>query len=76
MTKDELIAKQQLEIENLKQLVANHIDGFNDIHTRLVCVGGGLNDNILGYTEQQIRKDLRPIAKICESFLSEENKNA
>lgn len=72
MTKAQLITKQQLEIEKLKALVTEHVEGFNYIHMSLVGIGGGLNDNILGYTKDQIKKDLIPINHICESFLEEE----
>ena len=73
MTKDKLIVKQQLEIENLKQIIKQHIEGFTEINNRLVCIGGGLNDNILNYTISQRRQDLIPISLICESFLKGED---
>lgn len=73
MTKDELITKQQLEIESYKQIIADHIETFNSIYKQLTCIGGPLNDNVLGYTKQQITRDLKPIAKICESYLTEED---
>lgn len=73
MNKDKLIVKQQLEIENLKEIIKQHIEGFTEINNRLVCIGGGLNDNILNYTTSQRQQDLIPISLICESFLKGED---
>jgi len=54
MTKNELITKQQLEIESLKSenefLRKSHDNIFNIIY----CIGGPLNDNKLGYTKEQM----------------------
>lgn len=54
MTKDELIAKQQMEIEMLKQLNTNFLESDNAIYKILHCIGGPLNDNKLGYTKEQL----------------------
>ena len=54
MTKDELIAKQQIEIEELKQQSKERKSALKDIVSQCVCIGGPLNDNICGYTPRQI----------------------
>jgi phosphopantetheine adenylyltransferase len=54
MEKDELIAKQQLEIENLKQRVSELDEALRNIHSSIVCIGGPLNDNQKGYTHSQL----------------------
>ena len=66
MNKDELISKQQLEIENLKLRLKWARKDKGDIVNRLVCIGGGLNDNILGYNHKQIA-DLNEILKLAEN---------
>jgi hypothetical protein len=55
MEKDELIAKQQLEIENLKQRVSILNDALRNINLMMTCIGGPLNDNRKGYTRRQLR---------------------
>lgn len=54
MTKDELIAKQQLELEELKEQVKNKNAGLRDIHLQLISIGGPLNDNMDRYTPKQL----------------------
>ena len=53
MTKDELIAKQQMEIENLKLHLSRFKDARDRIIKYMVCIGGPLNDNKLMYTNEQ-----------------------
>ena len=55
MTKDELIIKQQLQIESLKQREIEFTKSANDITMSIVCIGAPLNDNILGYTHKQLK---------------------
>lgn len=55
MTKDELITKQQLQIEFLKQREIEFTKSANDITMSIVCIGAPLNDNILGYTHKQLK---------------------
>lgn len=53
MTKDELIAKQQLEIEELKDRLNEMRESMRKINNALFCIGGPLNDNKLGFTHDQ-----------------------
>jgi hypothetical protein len=53
MTKDELIAKQQLEIEHLKLRLKWAREDKSEIAKILTCIGGGLNDNLLRYDRTQ-----------------------
>ena len=54
MTKDELIVKQQLEIEQLKQDLDEYREACKKVVMRTVCIGGPLNDNVLQYTRKQM----------------------
>jgi hypothetical protein len=55
MTKDELIAKQQLEIEDYKvQLVANK-KIKREIRNKFISIGKPLNDNILHFNKDQLK---------------------
>lgn len=54
MDKDKLIAKQQLEIEELKEENNYNKDSLERIHSILYATGGPLNDNILGYSKEQL----------------------
>jgi len=53
MTKDQLITKQQLEIEVLKKRLGWARSDKSDIVKALVCIGGPLNDNVLGFSIKQ-----------------------
>lgn len=53
MNKDELIGKQQLEIEELKDKVDEFAARLDKIHSALYCIGGPLNDNILNFNNEQ-----------------------
>ena len=55
MTKDELIAKQQLEIEELKEENAGLRADHEKIYYRLYNIGGPLNDNVLNYSKKQLK---------------------
>ncbi len=59
--KEKLIAKQQLEIENLKQQVLDYNECMIAIHGLLFNVGAPLNDNVLQFNQEQ-RRVLRRIA--------------
>lgn len=63
MTTKELIAKQQLEIENLKIRLEW---AREDMRMILVCCGGPLNDNYLQYTKDQ-RAPLHEILRLAEA---------
>ena len=54
MTKDELIVKQQLEIERLHKEESEHQVAIDKVHRILFCIGGPLNDNKRGYTREQL----------------------
>lgn len=68
MDRDQLIAKQQLEIENLKGRVYEMNNVLRDIKLTLVCIGGPLNDNKLMYSKEQ-RKPLHEINRMIEDIL-------
>jgi hypothetical protein len=52
--RDKLIAKQQLEIEHLKLRLKFAEEGRKKVHNILFCIGGPLNDNIKGYSKDQL----------------------
>ncbi len=54
MNSDQLIAKQQLEIEDLKERVADQEERLRKIHMACICIGGPLNDNVKQYTRAQM----------------------
>lgn len=51
--KDKLIKLQQIEIEGLKCELELARKNLREINLILCCVGGGLNDNLLGYNKAQ-----------------------
>jgi len=51
----ELIAKQQLQIEDLIRLLEEARANIREIHGSIVGIGGPLNDNKLGYTKEQLK---------------------
>lgn len=53
MTKDELIVEQALRIARYEKSLNDYQERMHNIHMRLVCVGGPLNDNKLGFTKEQ-----------------------
>jgi hypothetical protein len=54
MTEDELIAKQQLEIENQKAIIANNEALKNELIGRFFNIGQPLNDNVLKFDKGQM----------------------
>jgi len=60
MTKDELIASQQIEIEELREALADRNEGMGKIRNVIYCIGGPLNGNCNKYTDKQ----LLPFARI------------
>lgn len=58
--KDALIAKQQLEIEGLKETAKEMEEDFRFIWSSLYCCGAPLNDNLLGFSREQ----MEPLFKI------------
>ena len=67
MTKDELIAKQQLEIEELNIICTAQKRALEQINNNLICIGGPLNDNVDLYTPQQKKRFFRIKSIIDES---------
>jgi len=67
MTKDELISKQQIEIEELKQEAKYKKQSFENIYNILYSVGAPLNDNILGFKKEQ----LTPFFRISDIISAE-----
>ena len=55
MTEHELIAKQALEIENLKEELASYKESLKTIRSYLYCMGGPLNDNAYQYNKDQLK---------------------
>jgi len=70
MTHEELIAKQQIEIEEYKQAVGVAQKYFHQIMISIICIGGPLNDNKKGYTPIQ-KKDFQEILDHAEFGLGE-----
>lgn len=62
MTRDELIAKQQLRIAELEAELDRAYGAIDRIYNVIYCVGGPLNDNKLGYTREQ-QKEWGLVAK-------------
>ncbi len=55
MNKDDLIVKQQLEIESLKDDLKTINDGINEVHGFIYNIGAPMNDNIDGFTPKQLK---------------------
>lgn len=66
MTKDELIAKQQLEIESQKSIIESNRELANDIKMMFVAIGQPLNDNVLMFNRDQLKWCQRVYDKIEE----------
>lgn len=64
MTKDELITKQQLEIEGLKEEVERYRTAYKKVGSIIYCIGGPLNDNYLQYS----RKQMQPFFEISQAL--------
>lgn len=71
MTNDEIIAKQQIEIENLREWQGWVKIDFENIRSILYCIGGPLNDNVLNYSKEQLSTFFR-IADIANDYESKE----
>lgn len=59
------IGEQQLEIDALKKCLEYRGEQLAEVVLRLICVGGPLNDNMLGFDSEQ-RKYLHRILEIAE----------
>ena len=68
MTKNDLIAKQQLEIEHLKIRLARANEDKQKITSALICIGGPLNDNKLGYSvpQRNYLQQILDLAEVCD----------
>lgn len=55
MNKDELIAKQQLEIEEMKMKLISNNETYKQLHGMFYSIGAPLNDNILKMNVDQLR---------------------
>jgi hypothetical protein len=64
----ELIGKQQLEIEHLKIRLRWANEDKQKITSALICIGGPLNDNKLGYSVPQRNYLLQilELAEVCD----------
>ena len=55
MTYKELVAVQAKRIEELEIDKRRLISGIKDAKKYIVCIGGPLNDNLLGYSAPQLK---------------------
>lgn len=55
MSKDELIAKQQLEIEEYKMLAEQNKKLVSEISGSFTAIGRPLNDNVLQFNSRQLK---------------------
>lgn len=53
MTDQELIARQAKTIEELRDEVADLKERIRKATLRMICIGGPLNDNVLGFNQAQ-----------------------
>jgi len=54
MSKDELISKQQLELEDLKEQLRENKETLEELHGKFYNIGAPLNDNILKFNDKQL----------------------
>ena len=50
----EVMAEQAVEISKLKKRMYEQNNALANIYSLVCCIGGPLNDNILGYTNKQL----------------------
>ena len=62
MSPEQVIARQAIEIESMKEKLAEYKSAMEGIHGGLFNIGAPLNDNVRGYTRNQ----LTPFAWIAE----------
>ena len=67
MTKDELITKQQLKIEELETLINQHKKTKDYLLMRFYAIGQPLNDNKLQFNKEQLLWCLKTV-ELIESF--------
>ena len=68
----ELIANQVVKIANLTVELDELEKALKDIILTMVCIGGPLNDNVLGYTTKQLTT-FSSILERAETALAELN---
>ena len=54
MTKDELISKQQLEIEKMKSILEANKIIISGMYLKIYGIGQPLNDNSINFNQQQL----------------------
>ena len=54
LTATEVIARQARRIEALDDMVKDLTERIRRARLRMTCVGGPLNDNVKGYTKDQL----------------------
>ncbi len=52
---DNTIAKQTKELYELKEKLKVYNDVVDSISSRLYCIGGPLNDNVMNYSNKQLK---------------------
>ena len=65
------------EVYTLRKTLKICEEAFRDIRMVMICIGGGLNDNVKGYTKEQMKDlfEMDTIAKYTiEGIKEEENK--
>lgn len=55
MTKDQLIANQQVQIEEYKDMLRNNLRVKESIIGSLYSIGAPLNDNLLKFNKDQLK---------------------
>jgi len=51
---EQVIARQAIEIESMKEKLAEYKSAMEGIHGGLFNIGAPLNDNVRGYTRSQL----------------------
>lgn len=64
MTKDELIVKQQLQIEVYKQMLEENSQLKRDLEMSFYAIGQPLNDNVLQFNKEQKKWCLEVVSLI------------
>lgn len=54
MTEQELITRQAKQLEELRDEVADLKERVRKARMHIYCIGGPLNDNVLGYSRAQM----------------------
>lgn len=64
MTEAELIARQARQIEEMRDELVDLKERIRNARLHIYCIGGPLNDNVLGYTRAQ----MAPFFRIAETL--------